>query len=100
MPFKSKAQMRACYAQHKKGWNCAEWSHATSNIKSLPEHVKKSKVKKKESGGVLINPYRPPTQERVVKKAKKSAKPSFKEFMKKDKKEDVKEYKALTKKKK
>lgn len=59
MPFKSKAQMRACYAQHKKGWNCAEWAHATSNIKSLPERVKKRP--KEKSGGVLINPYRPPT---------------------------------------
>lgn len=59
MPFKSKAQMKACYAQHKAGWNCKEWSAATSNVKALPEHVKKSK--KKSSGGVLINPYRPPT---------------------------------------
>jgi len=57
MPFKSKAQMRACYAKkargEAKGWNCAEWAHATSNIKSLPNRVKKPR------GGLLVNPYRP-----------------------------------------
>jgi len=63
MPFKSKAQMKACYAKkargEAKGWNCAEWSHATSNIKSLPERVKKRKVGKLK--GTLVNPYRPPS---------------------------------------
>lgn len=56
MPFKSKAQMRACYAQHKKGWDCTEWSRETKNVKSLPERVSK----KKKPQGNLINPYRPP----------------------------------------
>jgi hypothetical protein len=64
MPFKSKAQMKACYAKKARGeagsWKCNEWAHATSNIKSLPEHVKK-KAGKKKGGGVLINPYRPPS---------------------------------------
>ena len=59
MPFKSKAQMRACYAKKERGWNCAEWAHATSNLKSLPEKVKKRKVGKLK--GNLVNPYRPPS---------------------------------------
>jgi len=60
VPFRSKAQIRACYAKkargEAKGWNCAEWAHATSNIKSLPNRVKKAK-----GGGLLVNPYRPPS---------------------------------------
>jgi hypothetical protein len=62
MPFKSKAQQKACYAKkargEAKGWNCAEWSRVT-NQKSLPERVKKKKVGKTK--GKLVNPYRPPT---------------------------------------
>lgn len=45
MPFKSKAQAKACFATH--GFhgriNCDEWAHATSSMKSLPN--------KKEMGG-------------------------------------------------
>lgn len=41
MPFKSKSQMRACFAKKErgaaKGWNCKEWAHATKSIKKLPE---------------------------------------------------------------
>ena len=59
MPFKSKAQQKKCYAMKAqgkaKGWNCAEWSKAT-NQKTLP-----ARAKKKKSGGILINPYRPPS---------------------------------------
>jgi hypothetical protein len=41
MPFKSKAQRRACYAAHDPNWDCGEWeSHTTGN---LPEKVKKKK---------------------------------------------------------
>lgn len=42
MPFKSKAQQRACYAKKARGeagsWNCSEWSEST-NFKKLPEKV-------------------------------------------------------------
>jgi hypothetical protein len=41
MPFKSKSQVRACFAKkdkgQAKGWNCEEWAHATKSIKKLPE---------------------------------------------------------------
>jgi hypothetical protein len=44
MPFKSKAQQKACYARH--GFDgkvdCKEWSKMT-NQKSLPKKVKKKK---------------------------------------------------------
>lgn len=48
MPFKSKAQVRACFAKkargEAKGWNCGEWAKATGNIKKLPNRVTKKKV--------------------------------------------------------
>lgn len=41
LPFKSKSQMRACFAKREdgeaKGWNCDEWAHSTPNLKSLPD---------------------------------------------------------------
>lgn len=40
MPFKSKAQRRACYAKDTPGWNCGEWEAETPQ--SLPERVKGS----------------------------------------------------------
>ena len=46
MPFKSKSQIRACYAKRSAGeagsWNCEEWSDVTKGHKSLPETVKKA----------------------------------------------------------
>jgi len=39
MPFKSKAQMRKCFASHDPKWNCKEWAHATPSIKKLPERI-------------------------------------------------------------
>lgn len=42
MPFKSKAQQRACFAKKErgaaKGWNCHEWAEKT-NFKKLPEKI-------------------------------------------------------------
>jgi len=46
MPFQSKSQMRACYAQmsrdkkagRKSKWNCHKWAHETRNIRNLPEY--------------------------------------------------------------
>lgn len=43
MPFKSKAQMKACYAKHDKNWDCHKWSKETSNKSSLPKRAKKKK---------------------------------------------------------
>lgn len=46
MPFKSKAQQKACYATGGFGGkvNCKEWSDKT-NQKSLPKKVSKKKKK-------------------------------------------------------
>jgi hypothetical protein len=52
MPFQSKAQMRAAFAQdaedRKHGreprWNAKKWADHTPNIKDLPEHVKKANL--------------------------------------------------------
>jgi len=40
MPFKSKAQRRACYARNDPNWDCGEWESHTKN-KRLPERVTK-----------------------------------------------------------
>ena len=45
MPFKSKAQVRACYAKNDPAWDCDEWAKETKSIKKLPEKVKKGKGK-------------------------------------------------------
>ena len=46
MPFKSKAQLRKCYAMKARGksgsWDCEEWAAATKSVKALPERVKKA----------------------------------------------------------
>jgi hypothetical protein len=46
MPFKSKAQMRACFARHDKNWDCHKWAHETPDTKKLPE-----RKRKKQQGG-------------------------------------------------
>ena len=47
MPFKSKAQMRKCFAMKSrgqaKGWNCEKWAHETMNIKKLPARKRKKR---------------------------------------------------------
>lgn len=40
MPFKSKAQMRACYAKDDPDWDCEKWESHTPNKKSLPKRKK------------------------------------------------------------
>lgn len=47
MPFKSKAQMKACFATGGFGGKvkCREWANKTKNVKSLP-----AKVTAKKSG--------------------------------------------------
>lgn len=51
MPFKSKAQMKAAFGGYlgKEMKNKADtWAHETSDIKSLPEHKTKVKIKIKK----------------------------------------------------
>ena len=45
MPFKSKSQLRACFAKNDPDWNCEEWASKTKNVKKLPDAVKKSSEK-------------------------------------------------------
>lgn len=49
MPFKSKAQVKKCFAMKAKGkaknWDCEEWAKETGNIKSLPKKVAKKRSK-------------------------------------------------------
>jgi len=44
--FKSKAQVKACYAAKDPKWDCSKASKATKSIKALPNKVK-AKTKKK-----------------------------------------------------
>jgi len=41
MPFQSKSQIRACFANQKRNpdttWNCKEWLRETPNTKKLPD---------------------------------------------------------------
>jgi hypothetical protein len=41
MPFKSKAQMKACYAANNPKWDCEKWAKETKNIGKLPTRKKK-----------------------------------------------------------
>jgi hypothetical protein len=50
MPFKSKAQMRAAFSGalgKEMELKAKQWAFETPNPKSLPEHAKKDKKKKK-----------------------------------------------------
>ena len=47
MPFRSKAQWKACFAQRARGqtdWDCDEWAQGV-DYSSLPETVEEVKVK-------------------------------------------------------
>lgn len=51
MPFKSKAQERAAFGGYlgaEMKSKAKEWAHETPNMKELPEHVKKVKLKVKK----------------------------------------------------
>jgi len=41
MPFKSKAQMRACFAKKDVRWPCRKWANETPNKGKLPERLRK-----------------------------------------------------------
>lgn len=55
MPFKSKSQLRTCFALERqgkaKGWKCDEWLKETPHPENLPEHVggKPTKTPKKKA---------------------------------------------------
>lgn len=55
MPFKSKAQVRACFAQNDPNWNCHEWAKETESIKALPEKKKQRGVENAKTAGELSN---------------------------------------------
>jgi hypothetical protein len=44
MPFKSKAQMKACYAQNNPKWDCKKWSKETKSLQSLPKRLIEEEV--------------------------------------------------------
>lgn len=54
MPFTSKSQVKACYAQKAKAkaqgkksdWDCDAWAKETGSIKRLPEKKKQNKTGK------------------------------------------------------
>lgn len=50
MPFKSKSQVRACFAANDPNWDCHEWAHATPSIKKLPDR----KPKRKEASDMSV----------------------------------------------
>ena len=35
MPFKSKSQLKACFAKGDPKWNCAKWAKETKSINDL-----------------------------------------------------------------
>ena len=39
MPFKSKAQMQACYAQNNPNWDCKKWSKETNKQEVVATEV-------------------------------------------------------------
>lgn len=41
MPFRSKSQVSACFAQNSPDWDCHKWAKETKNIKNLPKKLKK-----------------------------------------------------------
>ena len=44
MPFKSKAQWRACFAKNDPNWDCGEWADSTPSYKELPKKKKEKKA--------------------------------------------------------
>ena len=56
MPFKSKAQWRACFAKNDPNWDCGEWADSTPSYKELP---KKKKQEKKADSGRCWEGYEP-----------------------------------------
>jgi hypothetical protein len=60
MPFQSKAQIRACFANQKRNpdttWNCREWLHETGSTKNLPETKSSPKKSVKSPKKTVISP--------------------------------------------
>ena len=42
MPFKSKAQMKACFAKDDPKWDCKKWGKETPHKDKLPEKADKA----------------------------------------------------------
>ena len=45
MPFKSKAQAKACYAKADPKWDCKSWAAETPSMKALPKKAPAKKGK-------------------------------------------------------
>jgi len=88
MPFKSKAQVRQCYALKERGdagtWDCDEWAKETKNIKKLPEKVKKKKGKGKmeanERFKKFLDDIKTPETEIIVEGIKKAFNVCFESY--------------------
>lgn len=57
MPFRSRSQLRTCYARPKKGWNCSTWLKETPSICNLPERVgSEKKSRTSRTGEKIVGP--------------------------------------------
>ncbi len=60
MPFTSKSQMRLCYSQRRKGWDCDKWLAETPSVCNLPERSSgaKSKTRGVKKGELVKGPIK------------------------------------------
>lgn len=49
MPFRSRAQMRACFARNDPAWDCREWLSETPNPGRLPEKVSRKQKSRSQA---------------------------------------------------
>ena len=52
MPFKSKSQLRLCYAQKK--WNCDKWLKETPSVCDLPERSRGNTKTRSQRKGEIV----------------------------------------------
>lgn len=88
MPFRSKSQIRACYAQKSKDlknnkipkWNCDLWLSHTKNINKLPDKITKSSTRKTRKSSRKTSKYS--SRKRSRKSSGKSSRKSSKRKIK------------------
>lgn len=66
MPFRSKSQLRACWAKNDPNWDCHEWAKKTKSTKKLPEAVKKASDKIAQSFSKIAKELFDPTKVPIV----------------------------------
>ena len=58
MPFKSKAQMKKCFAMkgrnQARGWDCHEWADHTRSVKKLPEKKGEAVIRAREKQAATV----------------------------------------------